>query len=289
VLLARDHLGGDVAQQLKTKQVRRVGKGVFLPADMPHRPLDVALAQIVAAHEQLTAPHCISHESAALVWGLPLWQAPGLVHVRTSTHAGSARPRSVRRHDETTPAELMTQVNGLPVTSLALTAVDCARTMPALDALVVLDAALRAGLCHEDVTAVLDTMPGRRGTRRARLLARHADGGAESPRETWTRFHLLQAGMPTPVTQVPVPTRRGTYWADMGIAEWHLLIEYDGRDKYTDLAVVWDEKLRQDAITATGSHMLRVIGNTHPKTFVADVLTHAPPGWRPTPRPELNH
>ena len=265
-----------------------MGRGVYLPT-AEHVPRDVALAWIVAVDERLRAEHCFSHESAALVWGLPLWRLPSAVHVRTETHGGSGSDRSVRRHHAATPSELMTQVNGLPVTCLALTALDCARTLPPLDALVVLDAALRAGLDHDEFLTLLDTLPERRGTRRARLLLRHADGGAESPQETASRFHLLRAGAPTPTTQVQVGTPEGTYWVDLGIGPWRLLVEYDGRDKYTSPDVVYAEKHRQDAITAaTRCEMLRVTTVRGFDRLVTDALAHAPAGWRPIPRPELN-
>ena len=248
-------------------------------------PRQLALARVVAAHRRLHAPHCFSHESAALVWGLPVWQVPAVTDVRTTTRPGSRAEPFLHRHCEPVPAELVAEVNGLPVTSLALTAADCARTLAPLGALVVLDAALRAGADRDEIADLL--APGRRGVRRARALLSYADAGAESAWETATRLVLLRAGVPRPATQVEVVTRTGTYWADLGIPQWRVLVEYDGRVKYTDPDAVFAEKLRQDAITETSQHFLRVTSKTLPRTLATQVLAHAPATFRPTPRPEL--
>lgn len=286
LVLARDRAVGTVAAQVQAAQMTRVRRGVYLPCG-DWTPREAALALIAAAHEHLGAPHWFSHESAALLWGLPVWQVPSAVHVRTGTTG--ARSDTLRRHRGALSPEVTTQVNGLPVTTLPQTVVDCARTLPAVPALVVADAALRAGMALDEASALLDTCQGR-GVRRAAAVLRYADDGAESAWETATRVLLLRAGLPVPTTQVPVDTRIGTFWADLGIPQWRLLIEFDGRSKYTDRDVLFAEKRRADAVVEQGRHLLRVTAadHRHPQALIARTLTYAPAGFRPTPRRELS-
>jgi len=281
-------LGPTLTTAVRAGTLERVARGVYLSKTPEPDPRDVALARIAAAHARLHTPHWFSHESAALVWGWPLWQTPSHTHLYTTARRGTGGDRLVHRHPGAVPQELTTQVNGLPVTTGALTAADCLRTLPVLGALVVLDAAVRCGVDRSKVSAILDDAGGRRGVRRARLLVAHGDGGAESARETATRLALLRAGAPTPQTQVRVDTPSGTYWADMGIVEWRLLIEYDGRAKYTAPDDVYTEKLRQDALTAAGYRMIRATARTPLDTVAAHALTYAPPGFHPLRRPELS-
>jgi len=286
VLLARDHPDAALGARARRDGLTRVARGAYLPGDGPRGPREAALARIVAVHHRLTSPHWFSHGSAALVHGLRTWQAPGLTHLRTAAKGGTRRDPQVHRHLGPVPAELTAQVNGLPVTTLALTAADCARPLPARDALVVLDAALAAGAERDLVGALL--VAGGPGVRRARTVLRYADPGAESPQETATRLVLLRAGLPVPTTQVRVSTALGTFWADLGIPQWRLLIEYDGRAKYATPDDLYAEKRRQDAITAAGYAMVRVTSLTPPQTLIAQAMAHAPADFRPLPRPELN-
>jgi very-short-patch-repair endonuclease len=136
--------------------------------------------------------------------------------------------------------------------------VDCARSLSPLGGLVVADAALRAGADRSAALAILDAGPGRRGVARARAVVELADEGAESPGETVTRYVLLREGLPRPQTQIPVVTRLGTFWADLGWEEWKVFLEYDGRIKYVDTEAWVREKRRHDAVVETGAHMLRV-------------------------------
>ena len=101
---------------------------------------------------------------------------------------------------------------------------------------------------------------GRRGSARARAILSLADDGAESPGESAARFVIISDGLPAPSTQVPVETRLGTFWADLGWPEWRLLLEYDGRGKYTgrEAERFMQEKRRHDAVLDAGYRILRV-------------------------------
>ena len=70
----------------------------------------------------------------------------------------------------------------------------------------------------------------------------------------------IRCGYPVPTTQIPVETRLGTFWGDIGWEEWRLLIEYDGRIKYEErpTEAVIAEKRRHDALVEAGWRAIRV-------------------------------
>ncbi|WP_146931697.1 hypothetical protein [Cellulomonas xylanilytica] len=211
-------------------------------------------------HDRLDAVHWFSHESAALIWGLPLWIAPARTHLMQRHTAGSHRDPAVAHHPVMPPEDQRTVVRGLPVTSLERTVVDCASSLPAMQGLVIADAALRAGADREMLNRVLASSTGRRGVTRARAVIAVADDGAESPGESAARFVILRDGLRAPQTQVQVDTRLGTFWCDLGWTRWRLALEYDGRTKYDENATdtFVREKRRHDAILDAGWRILRV-------------------------------
>lgn len=241
----------------------RIARGVYLPAELGptlDRPRTVALGRIRGIHSRLRSPHWFSHESAALLWGLPLWVAPSHTHLMQGHTAGAGRDSSVRHHPVTPPEDQRTAVGGLPVTSLERTVVDCASTLPAMQGLVIADAALRAGADRTVIDDVLAGRAGQRGVTRARAVLAVADEGAESPGESAARFVIVRDGLPTPQTQVPVATRLGTFWCDLGWEAWRLALEYDGRGKYEGRGTeeFIREKRRHDALLDADWRVLRV-------------------------------
>ncbi len=256
--LAHDHTSQDVARRLRGGAWRRVGRGAYLATEVEATARRTALAHIVAVHSRLTAPHVFSHDSAALLWGLPLWTVPDVVHVYQRHRPGARRDPTTRRHLGAPAVAAVTLTGGLPATTLALTAVDCARAMTPRAALVVVDAALRAGAPRAEMLRLLALDPTGRGSARARAVVLLGDAGAESPQESALRFLLLRAGMPQPETQVRIDTPVGTFWADLGWERWRVVLEYDGRPKYADPDALIREKRRHDALVEAGWRVIRV-------------------------------
>lgn len=289
VRLAQDHTHQEVARQLRAGTWRRVGRGTYLPTRQADAPRRIALARIVGVHRDLRSPHVFSHDSAALLWGLPLWSTPDIVHVYQKHHPGRARNPALKRHLGALPDTCVTSTLGIPVTTWELTAVDCARSMGPRAALVVVDAALRAGASRDLMHQLLERDPAGRGSARARAVIDLGDAGAESPQETALRFVLLRAGLPCPQTQVRVDTRLGTFWADLGWEAWRVVIEYDGRPKYADPEALIREKRRHDALVEAGWVVLHVTKEDlrRPDLLIARVLALLPPGVPRERRPHL--
>ena len=234
--------------------------------------LDVAAAALATGADVVG-----SHETAALVHGLPLFRPhtgpPVLSRVRA--------PRC-SRPGQTSPAVLVSQlppehrvaVHGAVVTSPARTAVDLARKGPALSAVVVLDGALGAGVPRAALEAVLSDCHGWPGSRRAAQMLAFADARAESPLESVGRWRMHQAELPPPALQVVVRDADGPVGrADFLWDELRTVGEADGFGKYrlpdgtADFSALRAEKLREDRMRDAGWEVFR---------FTWDEAVHRP-------------
>jgi len=264
VWLARDRPREVVANEVRSGRWERATHGVYVAAKGPDdetsfdRDRRFALARIAGIDRRLTARHWFSHASAALVWGLPVVRMPTTTHVLGVRPAGGARTAGITSHTGRTDDSELTVAAGVPVTSVARTVADCLATLPPAHGLVIADAALHRGLPRADLEAAVAALPARRGSARARAVLAIADDGAESPGESMARFVVVRDGLPLPTTQVPVATRLGTFWSDFGWAQWHVLVEYDGQQKYGSATNLFDEKRRHDALVEAGERVIRV-------------------------------
>lgn len=138
--------------------------------------------------------------------------------------------------NETLAADEITRIAGIPVTTLARTAFDLGRHLPRGKALARLDALMRATpFPMDDVYLLAKRYRGVRGLRRLRIALPLVDGGAASPKETWLRLLLIDAGFPRPTTQIPVVDGwRPVRVLDMGWEEYGVAAEYDGDQHRTD-------------------------------------------------------
>lgn len=279
--LAAQHSPHDVRALVADGVWRRVRRGAYVDADflepladpagtVPSRHVlarRAALAQVAAVaadHRLRGADVVLSYESAALLWGLPLWRVPDRVHVVASERRSARAAADVAGHRMRLAPGEVTRRAGILVTSLERTVLDLASHRSAAEGLVVADAALRQGVSRAHLEELMTERAATRGIARAREVIALGDGLSESPWESFTRLHVIAAGMPPPQLQVPILTRLGTYRADMGWDEWRGLIEFDGLVKYTELAdgdparVVFEEKRRHDAIEESGWRIRRV-------------------------------
>jgi hypothetical protein len=125
----------------------------------------------------------------------------------------------------------------LPVTTRERTAFDLGRYLPRDEAVARLDALMRARMFSiEDVLLLSKRYSGARGLKSLRRSLPLVDGGAASPRETWLRLLYIDAGLPTPTTQIPIVEGRGRLvrMADMGWEEFMVVSEYDGDQHRTN-------------------------------------------------------
>ncbi|MDT7621951.1 MAG: hypothetical protein QOF99_2852 [Pseudonocardiales bacterium] len=268
-LIAAGYSDGQLRRLRAVGAVTTVRRGAYVDSADP-RLTDAASrhALLVAAALADRAPGAaVSHGSAAVLYGLPLWAVPlRRVHVTRAQPSGGRIGRTVHLHTAPLDVGDLRVVDGVVLTSPARTVVDLARTVPFEVGVVVADAALRTGLTDgESLVAALRQASRWRGFPTARRVVGFADGRSESVGESRARVALSRAGMPVPVPQWEVH-RQGVLLGrvDFGWPELNTVGEFDGRIKYGRLLrpgqapgdAVFEEKRREDALR---DHGLRVV------------------------------
>ncbi|NKY22675.1 hypothetical protein [Cellulomonas denverensis] len=283
VLVPAQHPPRSLERRARAGELVRVRHGAYIPAPTGtsiEQRTARALARIHAVAAQSSIRVTFSHRSAALVWGLPLLSVPDRTHLIQAVRPGGRHDPGIVRHVMRLDEGERAMRDGLPVTTLERTVVDCACSLPTPDGLVIADAALHLGADPDAIERLLRRRRGGRGAGVARWVWERADGGSESPGESLTRSALLDAGLPRPRTQVQVTTRRGAFRIDLGWPEHRVGVEFDGRVKYSGGAagdpavVVFREKRRQDALEDAGWRLLRVTWHDlrQPTTLAARAL-----------------
>jgi hypothetical protein len=247
-------------------------------------------------HSQLRSDHVFSHATAALLLGCRVWTVPDRTHLYQSYRASGRAAKDIVRHTGVVLPEQVVIVEGLPVTSLARTVVDCALSLHPLEALVIVDSALQLGVRREDLLRMLEARAGRRGIRRALLVVGLGEAGVQSAWETWVRYEILRAGLPRPTTQMSVETDLGLFHTDLGYERWALGIEFDGLAKYRPDGVrpghdpareYMNEKARAEAIRRAGVAVEHVSASDRRDVpaLIARLARHLPPAVVSAARP----
>ena len=182
-------------------------------------------------------------------------------------------PAGVITRNQRLDSDEIKHVTRLPVTTPARTAYDLGRRLPRGEAVARLDALMRATpFSIEDVLLLAKRYPGARGLRRLRAALPLVDGGAASPKETWLRLLMIDAGLPIPTTQIPVHEN----WhllgiLDMGWEKYKVAVEYDGDHHRTDRRQYVKDQRRLRKLEALGWIIIRVIAEDPPEDVVRRV------------------
>lgn len=257
-----------VRRLLRAGRLHRLCTGWYATR-RPENAVDrhLLLARAVVRH--LDGRVALSHHSRVLIAGLPVWRADlSAVHVtRVGDRVTRRRPHVVSHSAvpglvPITPAPEPGPPALGPLVPLAVAVVQTGLVAGAMDAAICGDAALRAGLVTagslREATVLLS---GHRGIRAAAAALERCDGRHESPGETRLAHLLADLGLPV-TPQLEVSTRLGTRRADFRIDGTRVLVEFDGKVKYTDpqhgADVLWQEKRRQDALEDEGWTVVRV-------------------------------
>jgi hypothetical protein len=268
-LLAAGYTERELRRWLRAGELSILRRGCYTAGAPPEEAHARHRLLVDAAFAELGPGAVASHVSAAVLHGLPTWGvALDRVHATRHQRSGGRRHRLV--HVRTAPLgpDEVVQLAGCPVTSVARTVVDLARTSSFESAVVTADAALGTGAVDatelaESVRRV-DRWPGCPAARRA---IGFADGGAESVGESRSRVAIARAGLPAPVPQWQARDGAGRSVArvDFGWPEGKVVGEFDGQVKYGRLVrpgqapgdVVFEEKLREDELRALGLTVVR--------------------------------
>ena len=188
----------------------------------------------------------------------------------------SGRPPSgIVVRNERIDADEIVDVAGMAVTSPARTALDLARHLPRDAAVRHLDALARAtGVRAGDALALTERYRRARGLHRSKVALRLMDPGAASPRETWLRLVLIDAGLPAPRTQIRVSDGVNEAFIDMGYDEPMVGLDYDGAHHSTDRERYVHDIGRAELIERAGWIDIRVVAE-HSRRFVLHRVSDA--------------
>lgn len=253
--------------------LRRVRPGIYMMPGEGNASDPVArhTTEIHAAMAKQRTPGFVSHASAAVLHGIPVWDIDlSRVHITQPGSAGGHTSPRRHQHMSYLGADQVTEVDGLPVTSVARTVVDLARTVRFTRAVAAGDAALNNALTTVDeLLTEIALLRGKCGSGRAAAAVRAMDPRSESPGETLSRIIMDRDGLPRRELQRVIRVdgvmlgRVDFYFGEPGIVG-----EFDGRIKYQDRAdgrdvgrtpheIIWQEKQREDALRAAGLEVVR--------------------------------
>jgi Protein of unknown function (DUF559) len=220
--------------QLSAYQLRKQFRPVYRNVYMSKHATLTALTRARAAWLWSGGDATLTGLSAAAVLGTK-WLSAGepAEMSRPNRHA----PSGIIVHSYDLHSAEECTVNGIRITSPERTAFDIGRTLSLSQAVPILDALANATkLKIGDVLALADIKHGVRNVRRLRSTLALVDGGAESPQESRVRLLLVAAGLPPPETQIEFSDEFGLarIRVDMGWREWHVAVEYDGVQHWSD-------------------------------------------------------
>jgi len=210
--------------------------------------------------------------SAGIAWGL--WVSYKHYWPLRIVKTRGAQTRNGLVYRQLVADDVPTECDGIRVTSLKQTVIDCLREMDFACGLAVADSVLRMhGWSRRELVAAIEAMHhGCAGYQHALATAPFADARSESGGESIMRARLLQFGYKLPDLQVVVKnTFEGiTYRGDVGwkLADdtW-LLGELDGKDKYVNpiytggldvVDLMRKECLRESRVSADGTRVMRL-------------------------------
>lgn len=181
-------------------------------------------------------------------------------------------PRGTIVRDERFQHDEVTSIDGLKVATPARAGFDLARHVPRAVAVAHLDALARAtAIAPGDVMYLVDRYSGARGNECARTATNLMDAGAESPKESWLRLLLIDAGFPRPTTQIRVTDGAMTACVDMGWEHTKIGVEYDGDHHRTSRRQFVKDIARIEMLERNGWIIVRVVIEDSPPDILKRV------------------
>lgn len=250
--LAQARRAGLARWHLEGASWRRLGAAIYAWAGLSETPV----LKLEAARLRMPASAAFSGTTAAWLHGLDV--APGepievtLPGDGEGWERGGVKVRRVELDDCDVVAR-----RGFRTTSLLRTLSDLRQRLSLVEAVVVTDMALHAGLItYGELREWVDSHAGRKGVSRARRVLELASAGSESPMETRLRMLLLLNGLPRAEVQVSVCDELGSFVGrpDLYYPEHRLGLEYDGETHRVSLA---EDNRRQNRLLLAGVRLLR--------------------------------
>jgi hypothetical protein len=266
VFLGREAIGAGMSRHVLQRWYRPLFRGVYVPKNATPTLHDRALGAWLTTGQNGT----IAGVAASALHGAEWVDDDEPIEVLVGERRRQAG--LVVRMDRIAVDEVTT-IGGLPVTNSARTAFDIGRYLRRTAAMARLDALKRStGFSSGDVERLIRRYGPVRGVRQLRELLPLVDAGAESPKESWLRLLLVDAGMPIPQTQIPVVDDGvAVAFIDMGWEKLKLGIEYDGDQHRTDRRQYVRDLRRLPMLQSMEWEVIRVIAEDRPAAVVARV------------------
>jgi Protein of unknown function (DUF559) len=255
---------GISAKALRGNEWTRLERGIYCWSQVLVDPLRL----LTALHRLYGRESVFAGRTAAWLLGICVDPAePIEIIVAPSSGMRTRRGLTVRRAN--LGATEVATVRGLPTTSALRTLCDLCPRMEGVEALALIDAALRLRLVDKTRLSQASSPC----LRSLGLLAEPA----ESRMETRLRWLLLKAGLPRPEVQKGLHDSQGRFVgrADLYYPEARLVIEYDGANHRDRLV---EDDRRQNLLLNAGYTMLRFTASdiyNRPDTVVAQVSAAA--------------
>lgn len=271
MLLAHGYDYNDLRRLQRGGELVRLRRGAYARENKPEQMIEEQHRRLIfGTAPQIRDGAVISHGSAAVLYGLPVWPAAvERVHVTRSRSGNGMRRSLVHVHGAPLRLHETVLIDNMPVTSLGRTVLDLGRTLPMTQAVAAGDRALALGLTRAELEAGLLTMQRWPGVRAARRVVAFLDVRSESAGESMSRVRLVEEGLPRPDLQREIfaPDGRLIARVDFYWEEHKTVGEFDGKIKYGRLLkpgqriedVIFDEKIREDAVRDVGLQVVRWI------------------------------
>jgi hypothetical protein len=222
-------------------------------------PVRAHVLSVLAAMATVGGNAVASYHSAALLHRLSLLTSPpeGTVTLTLplAKKWNRAQPADVVFRASDLPKEHVTRLYNVPVTTVARTVADLARTLPFMDAVVVADSALNQEKATKpELLLALGQGKGWPGVRQARRALEFADERAESPLESAARVVFAEAGLAPPELQVTIQGEQEQFAARVDFL-WRarkVIAEADGLVKYNDRKDLLKERERDHQLREAG-------------------------------------
>jgi hypothetical protein len=225
-------------------EIRRLLRGVYVAQCVP----DSAELRIQALARVVGAGHVACDRTAAWLHGVDVFERRpgGVPPIEVCVLRGSSPSErsEIRARTRDLAAEDVERAGGVLVTTPLRTALDLGCILRRRDALAALDQFRRLyGITEQRLAQSAVRYFRRRGVVQLRHLIPLSDPRAESPRETWTRLAIIDAGIAAPVPQYEIELDGAVIFRlDHAYPDHRVAVEYDGEDFHRT-----DEQLKHDA------------------------------------------
>ena len=247
---------GLTAGQLRGASWRRIARATYVWKGFED---DDRLVRLRAALKRMPPGSAFSGLTAAWLHGIDVDPCDP-IEALTPPDSGVTARSGIRLRRSVLYEGDVTNVRGLPATSMIRTLADVSKQMSLTEAVVIVDAALHSRRVRlEELRSWAGSDNHRQGIRKFRSVIKLAEPRAESPMESRLRMLLILAGLPRPAAQVSIYDRNGRFVGrpDLYYEKEQLGIEYDGASHRASLA---EDNRRQNLLLSAGVRLVRFTG-----------------------------